>query len=78
MCFQVLEQIFEPKESHPSNFSQLFNFSSSVMFLEMNTNQVLWSLVEIAWTFYMLHGNMQANFFLQNMENSGSLHENIL
>ena len=35
------------------------------------------TLVEIAWTFYMLHGNMQANF-LQNMENSGSLHGNIL
>ena len=26
----------------------------------------------------MLHGNMQAIFFLQNMENSGSLHGNIL
>ena len=35
------------------------------------------TLVEIAWTFYMLHGNMQANF-LQNMENSGSLHGNNL
>ena len=34
------------------------------------------SLVQIAWTFYMLHGNMQANI-LQNMENSGSLHGNI-
>ena len=26
----------------------------------------------------MLHGNMQANFFLQNMENSGILDGNIL
>ena len=32
---------------------------------------------EIAWTFYMLHGNKQANF-LQNMENSGTVHGNIL
>ena len=23
------------------------------------------SLAEIAWTFYMLHGNMQANFYIQ-------------
>ena len=36
------------------------------------------TLVEIAWTFYMLHGNMQANLFLQNIENSRSLHGNIL
>ena len=27
--------------------------------------------------FYMLHGNMQANI-LQNMENSGTMHGNIL
>ena len=38
----------------------------------------LQTLVDIAWTFYMLHENMQANFFLQNMENSGSLRGNIL
>ena len=25
----------------------------------------------------MLHGNMQANFFLQNIENSGSMHRKI-
>ena len=35
------------------------------------------TLVEIAGTFYMLHGNLQA-IFLQNMETSGSLHGNIL
>ena len=28
------------------------------------------TLVEIAWTFYMLHGNLQANF-LQNTKHSG-------
>ena len=42
----------------------------------MNTFVI--TLVEIAWTFYMLHGNMQAYFFLQNMEHSGILHGNIL
>ena len=35
------------------------------------------SLVDIAWTFHMLHGNLQAKF-LQNMENSRSLNGNIL
>ena len=28
----------------------------------------MYTQVEIAWTFYMLHGNMQAKFFLQIME----------
>ena len=36
-----------------------------------------WGKVEIARTFYMLYGNMQANL-LQNMENSGSIHGNTL
>ena len=35
------------------------------------------TLAGIAWTFYMLHGNMQANF-LKNLENSGTVHGNIL
>ena len=35
------------------------------------------TLVETACTFYMLHGNMQAEF-LQNMKNSGSMHGKIL
>ena len=48
-----------------------FGFSGTV---EENTRHSE-VLAEIA--FYMLHGNMQANF-IQHMENSGSLHGNIL
>ena len=41
-------------------------------------NRTIMSLVDITRTLYMLNGNMQANSFLQNLENYMSQHGNIL
>ena len=51
--------------------SFFFQFSSLVIF----SLPKVFPLAEIAGTFYKLHGNMQAYFFIENMKNQGACME---